>query len=400
MKFLYDLFIHIYFGLLRFVSLFSNRADAFLTVRRHFFRLKIPEKKPNITRYWFHVASLGEFEQCRPVIESLKKKQVQIEIILTFFSPSGYEVQKNYSLAFQFIRKINPDKVIFVKYEFWLNHLQVCFDLQIPVIFFSVIFRTNHIYFGIARILYEKYFRLVSQFFVQDQKSADLLQKLGVRHVAVVGDTRFDRVVTIAEQAESQPLIERFVQQGKVWVMGSIWPADINILLPFILKESSKNTQFILAPHDISSDSIDYLKRCFPEALCYSKILESTDLKEASILILDFIGLLSTAYRYATYAYVGGAFGAGLHNTIEATVYGIPVFFGRSPKNIKFKECQDLIVEGAAFEFGNLSDFMSYLEALNSDYSNYQKAADAAFAYTRSRQGATERIVTYLTKRS
>ena len=247
-------------------------------------------------------------------------------------------------------------------------------------------------------MLYEKYFRLVSQFFVQDQKSADLLQKLGVRHVAVVGDTRFDRVVTIAEQAESQPLIERFVQQDKVWVMGSIWPADINILLPFILKESSKNTQFILAPHDISSDSIDYLKRCFPEALCYSKILESTDLKEASILILDFIGLLSTTYRYATYAYVGGGFGAGLHNTIEATVYGI--LFWTQSKNIKFKECQDLIVEGAAFEFGNLSDFMSYLEALDSDYSNYQKAADAAFAYTRSRQGATERIVTYLTKRS
>ena len=149
---------------------------------------------------------------------------------MTFFSPSGYEVQKNYvqadwvgyipkdyhSLAFQFIRKINPDKVIFVKYEFWLNHLQVCFDLQIPVIFFSVIFRTNHIYFGIARMLYVKYFRLVSQFFVQDQKSADLLQELGVRNVEVVGDTRFDRVVTIAEQAESQPLIERFVQQDKV----------------------------------------------------------------------------------------------------------------------------------------------------------------------------------------
>ena len=155
-----------------------------------------------------------------------------------------------------------------------------------------------------------------------------------------------------------------------------------------------------MAPHDISSDSIDYFKGCLPEALCYSQILESTDLNGVSILILDFIGLLSTTYRYATYAYVGGAFGAGLHNTIEATVYGIPVFFGRSPKNLKFKECQDLIVEGAAFEFSNLSDFMSYLEALNSDYSYYQKAADAAFAFTRSRQGATEHIVTYLTKRS
>ncbi len=414
MKFLYDLSIHIYFGLLRFISPFNDRAAALLTGRKHFFWLEIPEKKPNKIRYWFHVASLGEFEQCRPVIESLKKEQIHIEIILTFFSPSGYEVQKNYdqadwvgyipkdqySLAFQFIQQINPDKVIFVKYEFWLNHLQVCFDLQIPVVFFSVIFRSNHIYFGIARLLYKKYFRSVSQFFVQDQKSADLLKELGVRNAAVVGDTRFDRVVTIAEQAESQPLIERFVQQDKVWVLGSIWPADIDILLPFILKESSKHTQFILAPHNTSSDSIDYFKKCFPEAICYSQILENTDLKKASILILDSVGLLSTTYKYATYAYIGGAFGAGLHNTIEATVYGIPVFFGRSPKNLKFKECQDLIVEGAAFEFSNLSDFMSYLEPLNSDYSNYQKAADTAYTFTRSRQGATERIVTHLMKNS
>ena len=186
------------------------------------------------------------------------------------------------------------------------------------------------------------------------QESADLLQELGVRHVVVVGDTRFDRVVSIAEQAVSQPLIERFIQQDKVWVMGSIWPADIDILQPFILKESSKHTQFILAPHNTSCDSIDYFKKCFPEALCYSQILENTDLKEVSILILDSVGLLSTIYKYATYAYIGGAFGAGLHNTIEAAVYGIPIFFGRSPKNLKFKECQDLIVEGAAFEFSNL----------------------------------------------
>ena len=414
MKFLYDLTIHIYFGLLKFVSLFNDKAAAFLTGRKHFFWLQIPEKKPKIIRYWFHVASLGEFEQCRPVIEALKKEQIHIEVILTFFSPSGYEVQKNYvqadwvgyipkdqySLAFQFIQQINPDQVIFVKYEFWLNHLQVCFDLKIPVVFFSVIFRTNHIYFGIARMLYAKYFRSVSQFFVQDKKSADLLEELGVRHVVVVGDTRFDRVVTIAEQAEPQPLIERFVQQDKVWVMGSIWPADIDILLPFILTESSKNTQFILAPHNISSDSIDYFQKCFPKALLYSQILENTDLKEASILILDSMGLLSTIYKYATYAYVGGAFGAGLHNTIEATVHGIPVFFGRSTKNLKFKECQELIIEGAAFDFSNLPDFMSYLKPLSSEASNYQKAADAAFTFTRSRQGATERIVTYLMKRS
>ena len=413
MKILYDLSIHLYFVILRWVSPFNEKAAAFILGRKHFFWLEIPEKDPETTRYWFHVASLGEFEQCRPVMEALKKEQLQVEIVLTFFSPSGFEIQKKYakadwvgyipkdqySRAYQFVQQVNPDQVVFVKYEFWLNHLQACFDLQIPVVFFSVIFRTNHIYFGIASKLYEKYFRSVTQFFVQDQKSADLLYQLGVRQVVVVGDTRFDRVITIAEQAKSLPLIERFAQQDQVWVMGSVWPADMDVLSPFILKEVSKDTQFILAPHSISADSIDYFQKRFPKAIRYSQILDRTDLKAASILILDTIGILSAAYKYANYAYVGGAFGAGLHNTIEATVYGIPVFFGRSPKNLKFNECQELIAKGAAFDFEDLSGFTSHFELLNSDPSNYQKAADAAFTYTRSRQGATPRIVTYLTKR-
>ncbi|MAJ50352.1 MAG: 3-deoxy-D-manno-octulosonic acid transferase [Flammeovirgaceae bacterium] len=413
MKLLYDLSVHIYFALLRCISPFSDKAAAFLLGRKHSFWLEIPEKKPETNRYWFHVASLGEFEQCRPVIEALKKEQLSSEIVLTFFSPSGYEVQKNYveadwigyipkdqySLASHFVKQIDPDQAIFVKYEFWLNHLQACFDLQVPVVFFSVIFRTNHVYFGIARKLYKKYFRSVSQFFVQDQESAELLHGLGVRQVVIGGDTRFDRVITIAEQAQSLPLIERFLQQDKVWVMGSIWPADMNILLSFILNEASKGTQFILAPHNISAESIDYFQNCFPKSLRYSQISDRTDLKEARILILDTIGLLSNTYKYAKYAYIGGAFGAGLHNTIEATVCGIPVFFGRSSKNFKFKECQELMVAGAAFDFNNISDFMSNLELLNSDAANYQKAADAAFAYTRSRQGAAARIVAYLIKK-
>ena len=184
--------------------------------------------------------------------------------------------------------------------------------------------------------MYEKYFRSVTQFFVQDQKSADLLLQLGVSQVTVAGDTRFDRVITIADQAKSLPLIERFAQQDQVWVLGSVWPADMDVLSPFILKEAAKDTQFILAPHSISTDSIDYFQKRFPKAIRYSQISDRTDLKEVSILILDTIGLLSATYKYANYAYVGGAFGAGLHNTIEATVYGIPVFFGRSPKNLKF----------------------------------------------------------------
>ena len=413
MKILYDLSIHLYFALLRWVSPFNEKAAAFLLGRKHLFWLEIPEKDPQTIRYWFHVASLGEFEQCRPVIEALKKEQFPIEIVLTFFSPSGYEVQKNYgeadwvgyipkdqyTLASHFVQQINPDQAIFVKYEFWLNHLQACFDLQIPVVFFSVIFRTNHIYFGIARKLYEKYFRSVTQFFVQDQKSADLLLQLGVSQVTVAGDTRFDRVITIADQAKSLPLIERFAQQDQVWVLGSVWPADMDVLSPFILKEAAKDTQFILAPHSISTDSIDYFQKRFPKAIRYSQIAERTDLKQSSILILDNIGLLSATYKYANYAYVGGAFGAGLHNTIEAAVFGIPVFFGRSRRNLKFNECQELIFEGAAFDFDDLSEFISHFELLNSEPSNHQKAADAAITYTRSQQGATARIVNYLTKR-
>ena len=413
MKILYDLSIHLYFALLRWVSPFNEKAAAFLLGRKHLFWLEIPEKDPQTIRYWFHVASLGEFEQCRPVIEALKKEQFPIEIVLTFFSPSGYEVQKNYgeadwvgyipkdqyTLASHFVQQINPDQAIFVKYEFWLNHLQACFDLQIPVVFFSVIFRTNHIYFGIARKLYEKYFRSVTQFFVQDQKSADLLLQLGVNQVNVVGDTRFDRVITIADQAKSLPLIERFAQQEQVWVLGSVWPADMDVLSPFILKEAAKSTQFILAPHSISADSIDYFQKRFPKAIRYSQIADRADLKEASILILDTMGLLSATYKYANYAYVGGAFGAGLHNTIEAAVFGIPIFFGRSPRNLKFNECQELIFEGAAFDFDDLPEFMSHFELLNSDPLNHQKAADAAFTYTRSRQGATALIVDYITKR-
>ncbi|NQW26367.1 MAG: 3-deoxy-D-manno-octulosonic acid transferase [Flammeovirgaceae bacterium] len=390
---------------------FNHKAALFTEGRKYSFWRTIPRRDPQVMRYWFHVSSLGEFEQCRSVIESLKSRTPDAEIVLTFFSPSGFEVRKNYQLAnwvgyipqdqyhlaAEFLNQVAPTVAIFVKYEFWLNHLQVCFDLEIPVVYFSVMFRADHIYFGKGKKLYQKYFQRVDHFFVQDQQSADLIHSMNIKEVTIAGDTRFDRVIAIAEQAQSFPDIERFVADHEVWVMGSIWASDLKILAPFIIKRAGQ-AKFILAPHDIGNETVSRLMELFPRALKFSEMSSENHFKEYDILILDNMGMLSSIYRYAHYAYIGGAFEAGLHNTLEAAVFGMPIFIGRSEKNLKFKEVPELMQCGAVFDFDDLNNFESIFQKINDDELLYEQAAKAAYGYTRTMHGATEKITKYLTK--
>ena len=354
------------------------------------------------TYVWFHAASLGEFEQGRPLMERLRREHPEKKILLTFFSPSGYEVRKNYDgadlvcyLPFdtplnarRFVKLARPEAAFFIKYEFWRNYIEVLYKRGIPCYSVSSIFRENQIFFRPYGRGYARCLSRMTHLFVQNETSRRLLEGIGVTNVDVVGDTRFDRVLDIRNAAKPLPLAERFAGCWKVLVAGSSWPQDEEIIIPYFNKHP--NLKLVLAPHVVSEEHLQAIERQLARpALRYSKATPKA-VAEADCLIIDCYGLLSSIYRYASMAYVGGGFGVGIHNVPEAAVYGIPVIIG--PNNKKFREAQALLRCGGCKEIAGTADFELLMDAWLSDKEALATAGKAAGSYIADNAGAADRI--------
>ena len=369
-------------------------------------REKIDRKAKYI---WFHASSLGEFEQGRPMIEQIRKVHPEYKILLTFFSPSGYEVRKNYAgadvvcyLPFdtpgrveQFLDLANPAMAIFIKYEFWGNYLHTLQQRGIPVYIISAIFRREQLFFQWFGKPYRKMLDCFNHLFVQDERSKALLEEYGIRNVTVAGDTRFDRVIDVYHQAKQIPLVERFIkgtdgqQPPLVFVAGSSWPEDEAIFIPYF--ERHPEMKLIIAPHEIHEGHLKSIEaRLHRPTIRLSQATEQ-NVADQDCLIVDSFGLLSSLYRYGQIAYIGGGFGAGIHNTLEAAVYGMPALFG--PRFQKFKEAKDLIAVGGAFTFDNAPAFTSRMDTLLSTPEALQQSSQAAGHFVQSHGGATTTIL-------
>ncbi len=354
---------------------------------------------------WVHAASLGEFEQGRPVIEAIRAAHPEYKILLTFFSPSGYEIRKNYPgadwvfympedtprLAREFVRAAHPEIAIFIKYEFWLNHLRELRHAGARTFNISAIFRRDSVFFKWYGGSFRTALRGFERLFVQDEASRELLAELGVTSVTVAGDTRFDRVASIASAAKKIEVVERFAGGAPVFVAGSTWQPDEELLAKTIA--SHPEIRWIVVPHEIDADHIDRLAATMPlPTVRYTMCTPTTDLTTPGVLIIDVIGLLSSLYGYATYAYIGGGFGAGIHNTLEAAVFGLPVAFG--PNYRKFREAREMIALGAARSISSAPELEAWLAELAADPALYAVTSRAAADYVASNRGATDTIVT------
>lgn len=353
---------------------------------------------------WFHCASLGEFEQGRPLIEAFREHHPGHKIVLTFFSSSGYEIRRNYALADyiaylpfdlpwsakSWAQALRPDYVFFVKYEYWANVLREVKQTGAKLYLIAAIFKPEQIFFKSYGGFFRKILRGFDALFVQNEESAKLLAKLGLSSVYVTGDTRFDRVITIAKQAKKLDFMERFAQGLPVFVAGSTWPKDENLLAEVLNTQPAM--KLVLVPHEISEEGVQRLIRLFPsrKALRYTH-LEGNDPAQFDLLVIDTVGLLSSVYRYGRYAYIGGGFGVGIHNTLEAAVYGIPVFFG--PNYQRFQEACNLIYTGGGFSCDQAASMRELLQSLQQDEQAYMRAAGAAGDLVALHAGATEKIM-------
>lgn len=366
---------------------------------------------PKAKYIWFHAASLGEFEQGRPMMEKIKAKHPEYKILLTFFSPSGYEVRKNYNgadvicyLPFdtpyrvkKFLNLARPSMAVFIKYEFWGNYLKELDNRGIPVYIISAIFRPDQLFFQWYGKSYRKMLHYFTHLFVQDERSQQLLQTFGIQEVSVTGDTRFDRVLDIHKQAREIRIVEKFVshtpaKQPVVLVAGSSWPEDEEILIPYF--HAHPEMKLIIAPHEIHREHLLSIESMLKRPSVRLSEAHEDDLSTKDCLIIDSFGLLSSIYRYGQLAYIGGGFGAGIHNTLEAAVYGIPVLFG--PKYHKFKEAKDLIRVGGGFSVADAEAFRRQMDELLTRRESLEAAGKAAGGFVHKNAGATEKILNKL----
>ena len=361
------------------------------------------------TVIWFHAASLGEFEQGRPIIEQLKKEQGNMKILLTFFSPSGFEIRKKHEHADWvfylpmdspknadfFIDTVKPTLAVFIKYEFWYYFLTALKVAQIPILMVSCIFRENQLFFHWAvGSFYQRVLKTFNHFFVQDQKSEKLISPIVGNRVTVSGDTRFDRVLSISNEEADVSGIDFFKGQKQLVVLGSTWSSDLVHLLPFVQNFQSE-LKFIIAPHNIGEPEIKNIENKLEKTICYSKVSESLpyEILASEVMIIDNIGLLSAIYRYADFAFIGGAFRGALHNTLEAAVYGIPVGFGEDESNSKFMEAIELVENGGGFTFSSTDELISKFTSIRESQSVYDKMAISAKEFVKYRSGATELVI-------
>ena len=360
-----------------------------------------PTEGPTYDWVWFHAASLGEFEQGRPVIEALKKEFPQYKILLSFFSPSGYEIRKDYSFAdevvylptdtphhaAQWVQSRHFVAAFFIKYEFWFNYMRALKKAGVPLFYISLILRQDSYFFRWYGGWFRKQLRNVTHFFVQDEATAELLKTNGLDNVTVCGDTRFDRVATIARQAKPFPDIERFIHGRQCIIAGSTWPPDEKLLDQF-LPQLPDEYCLIIAPHDISDSHVTQIKAMFPESQCYTEL----DLEQPSrLLIINTIGILSQLYQYARFVYIGGGFGVNIHNIQEPVTFGCPVVFG--PKYKSFKEAVDLVALHGAFAVKDATELEAIFKRLITENDYYKKASATCRNYLNSQVGATEIIL-------
>ena len=418
---MYNVAIYLYLLGVAVCSLFSKKVRKMWKGERRAVRELRQKVDPEAQYVWFHAASLGEFEQGRPLIEELRRRHPQYKILLTFFSPSGYEVRKDYpgadivtylpldtiANARRFLRAIRPVMAFFIKYEFWYNYLHILKHRHVPVYSVSSIFRPGQVFFRWYGSEYGRVLRCFTHFFVQNQVSKDLLAKLKITDVSIVGDTRFDRVLQIKQQAKVLPVVEQFKSSGKVFVAGSSWLPDEEIFIPYFLKEKP-DWKLIIAPHKIDEDHLQQIEKLLEgrRVVRYTEMMKcqspatnpqsplTETPSEADVLIIDCFGLLSSIYRYADIAYVGGGFGVGIHNLPEAAVWGVPVFFG--PNNQRFQEAQDLKECGGGVEIADYGDFRSKMEAFAGDPSKCEEAGRRAGNYIKEKSGATEKVLSAL----
>ena len=401
----YNLAIAIFSLLIRAVSPFHPKAKNFVTGRKGILKKVETSLKGNkAPLVWIHCASLGEFEQGRPIIEACKREYPAHKILLTFFSPSGFEVRKDFSLADyifylpwdtaknarRFISATHPVLAIFVKYEFWFHYTRELKKRHIPVLSVSSIFRKEQWFFKPQGSLLRKILSHFSHFFVQNHESVSLLHTIGLNNVTQSGDTRFDRVRTILQRSEPIPVAEKFKNDQKVFVIGSCWPEDLDVLIPFI---NERKIKFIVAPHEITESTLkDFESALQVRSIRYSTAL-AEDPEEYDVLVIDNVGMLSRLYKYGEFAFIGGAYGKGLHNILEAACYGIPILFGNRSYE-KFQEAVDLINRGGAFAIHDYPDLKAKYEMLNVPES-FLLACEVTRQYVEENLGATEKIMQY-----
>ncbi|KQS35198.1 3-deoxy-D-manno-octulosonic acid transferase [Pedobacter sp. Leaf194] len=398
MLLLYILGIKIYGAIIWIFSFFNQKAALFISGRKQIFNQIAQKIQPGNENVWFHFASLGEFEQGRPVLEKFRTLHPKKKIVITFFSPSGYEIRKNYALADgifylpldsetnakRFIELVNPEMAIFTKYEFWYYYFKQLDNKGIPLYIISGIFRKDQVFFKSFGGFYRNILKYVTHFFVQNQESSFLLKSIGLENVSISGDTRFDRVFENAANAEAIPEIASFCGDSPVLICGSTWPDDEKLLAA--LPAKYPDWKFIIAPHEIHEGHLMSIENAFGKTTRYSTYKANPHIN-SRVLIIDNIGMLSALYQYGKIAYIGGGFGAGIHNTLEAAAFGLPVIFG--PNFNKFQEAKDLLAIGAAKSISNASELTDAFEYFKSN----EQSSFSAKKYVQDKKGATEVIL-------
>lgn len=414
---IYNIVIYFVLWGIAIASLFNEKVRKMWRGEREAFKILKQKVDPNAKYIWFHAASLGEFEQGRPLMERIRKDYPQYKILLTFYSPSGYEVRKNYEgadiicympvdtrlNAIRFLRLVRPVMAFFIKYEFWSNFLHILKHRNIPTYSVSSIFREDQVFFKWYGRSYAGVLKCFTRFFVQNEESKQLLKGIGITAVDVVGDTRFDRVLQIKEAAKHLPICEAFRtgvassqsadvphHDFKVFVAGSSWPPDENVFIPFF--NEHKDWRLLIAPHVIAEEHLKLILSLIKD----KKVVRYTqttpeEAAEADVLIIDCFGLLSSMYNYGDVAYIGGGFGVGIHNTLEAAVWNMPVIFG--PNNKKFQEAQGLLKSGGGFEINTYEDFSGLMSSLMNDETFLKQAGDMAGAFVAHLAGATDKVL-------
>lgn len=414
---IYNIVIYFVLWGIAIASLFNEKVRKMWRGEREAFKILKQKVDPNAKYIWFHAASLGEFEQGRPLMERIRKDYPQYKILLTFYSPSGYEVRKNYEgadiicympvdtrlNAIRFLRLVRPVMAFFIKYEFWSNFLHILKHRNIPTYSVSSIFREDQVFFKWYGRNYAGVLKCFTRFFVQNEESKRLLEGIGITAVDVVGDTRFDRVLQIKEAAKQLPICEAFRtgvassqsadvphHDFKVFVAGSSWPPDENIFIPFF--NEHKDWRLLIAPHVIAEEHLKLILSLIKgkKVVRYTQTTPE-EAADADVLIIDCFGLLSSMYNYGDVAYIGGGFGVGIHNTLEAAVWNMPVIFG--PNNKKFQEAQGLLKSGGGFEINTYEDFSGLMGSLMNDETFLNQAGDKAGAFVAHLAGATDKVL-------
>ena len=401
---IYTLGIYLYAGCIKIASLFNKKARLLVKGHRQIFSTLEQQVDKSTSYLWFHASSLGEFEQGRPLIERIHNRHPECRILLTFFSPSGYEVRKDYKGADivcyipfdtplnvkRFLDTVKIEKAFFIKYEFWPNFLKGLYRRNIEIFSVSSIFRSSQLFFKWYGKGYAKALTYFKHLFVQDRHSKDLLYSIGITDVSIVGDTRADRVIEVAAASKQFPIIEKFVNGSPTFIAGSSWPADEELFIPYFL--TKRDWKLIIAPHEIHEEHLAEIESRLEGRDCI-RLSKATleNIKGYDTLVIDCFGMLSSIYRYGHIAYIGGGFGVGIHNVLEAAVFDIPVLFG--PNNKRFREAQDLKRLKGGFEITDAYTFRILIDKFISDPGFLKKAGRNAGEYVRSSSGTSDRIL-------